>query len=203
MAEHQSINYVRVAEVLTELGMITQEKAQSVVEDFGDLAHKVLKPHRHIAYALEDFGVAVSIHADDVDFADEEYPSLLREAAALTGGKVTVDNFRFDRDDPDDEDSGRGVLYFDRNGKELSFVIEQESNDYFDVGASQQAIEALSPDDDPRSFRCVDNSPGPSGDDVMVLATAEQRAGLLQHLGIRFCEPLWEHNYPAEDAGGS
>ncbi|MPY47566.1 hypothetical protein [Streptomyces acidicola] len=82
--------------------------------------------------------------------------------------------------------------HIERNGKELSFVVEQMSNDYLDMCAPQAAIEALSPDDDPRSFRCVDHGPDfrpKSIDDVMVLATAEQREGLLQHLGSTFEEP--------------
>ncbi|MGW0733022.1 hypothetical protein [Streptomyces sp. NPDC002851] len=191
-AKPRRITYIRVAEVLTDLGMITQEKAQSVLDDFRDFAHHTLDGPRDIAGTLEEFGVAVSIHADDVDFADEHYAWLLDEAAALTGGKVTVANYRFDKEDEDDEEDGRGTLYFDRNGEELSFCIEQESNDYLDMGAAQAAIEALSPDDDPRSFRCVDNGPtNPPGtrDDIMVLATAEQRDGLLQHFGIAFHEP--------------
>lgn len=192
MATSPTIDYVRVADVLTDLGMITRETAQRVLDDFGDLAHGALTRRDHIAAALEDFGVAVSIHADDVDFADAHYPWLLEEAAALTGGKVTVDNFRFAKADEDDEDNGRGTLFFDRNGKELSFLIEQESNDYLDMGAAQAAIEELGPDDDPRSFRCVDNGPGNSlgtMDDIMVLATAEQREGLGRHLGLSFREP--------------
>ncbi len=192
MAEPQTINYIRVGEVLTDLGMITQEKAQGVVDYFGDLAHDELTSSDDIVSSLESFGVAVSIHADDVDFADEHYPWLLEEAAALTGGKVTVDNFRFDKDDEDDEESGQGTLYFDRNGEQLSFLIEQESNDYLDMGAAQAAIEALGPDDDPRTFRCVDNGPqAPLGstDDIMVLATEEQREGLRRHFGITFREP--------------
>ncbi|MER7794188.1 hypothetical protein [Streptomyces sp. NPDC097640] len=190
MAKSQPINYIRVAEVLTELGMITHETAQGVIDDFGDLAYGELETDHEIADSLESFGVAVCIHADDVDFADQAYEGLLEEAAALTGGRVTVDNYRFEKEDPDDEDDGRGTLYFERNGKELLFSIEQESNDYFDMGAAQAAIEALSPDDDPRAFRCVDGGPDTLGhDDVMVLATAEQREGLLQHLGITFHEP--------------
>ncbi|MFI6764696.1 hypothetical protein [Streptomyces sp. NPDC050355] len=192
MAESQTINYIRVGEILTELGMITQEKARGVVDHFGDLAHDELTSSDDILDTLESFGVAVSIHADDVDFADEHYPWLLEEAAALTGGKVTVDNFRFDKEDEDDEECGRGTLYFDRNGEQLSFLIEQESNDYLDMGAAQAAIEALSPDDDPRTFRCIDNGPEhPLGstDDVMVLATEEQREGLRRHFGITFHEP--------------
>ncbi|OMI37304.1 hypothetical protein [Streptomyces sparsogenes] len=190
MAKSQPITYARVAEVLTELGLITSETAQGVIDQFGDLAYGELEPGHEIAGSLEDFGVAVSIHAEDVDFADQHYEWLLGEAAALTGGKVTVDNYRFEKADPDDEDAGRGTMYFERNGKALSFSIEQESNDYLDMGAAQAAIEALSPDDDPRSFRCVDSGPYTLGhDDVMVLATAEQREGLTRHLGITFREP--------------
>ncbi|MFK4268492.1 hypothetical protein [Streptomyces milbemycinicus] len=190
MAKPQPTNYVRVAEVLTELGMVTRETAQSVIDRFGDLAYSELE-HRHsIASSLESFGVAVCVHAEDVDFADHHYEWLLGEAAALTGDKVTVDNFRFDKEDPDDEDAGRGTMYFERNGKELPFSVEQESNDYLDMSAAQGAIEALSPDDDPRTFRCVDSGPYTLGyDDVMVLATAEQREGLFQRLGITFREP--------------
>ncbi|ADI11426.1 hypothetical protein SBI_08308 [Streptomyces bingchenggensis BCW-1] len=190
MAKSQPVNYVRVAEVLTELGMVTRETAQNVIDQFGDLAYGGMEPGHEIASSLESFGVAVCIHAEDVDFADHHYEWLLAEAAALTGGKVTVDNFRFDKEDPDDEDAGRGTMYFQRNGKELSFSVEQESNDYLDMSAAQGAIEALSPDDDPRTFRCVDSGPYTLGyDDVMVLATAEQREGLFQHLGITFREP--------------
>ncbi|MGX7759059.1 hypothetical protein ACWQ06_10390 [Streptomyces angustmyceticus] len=192
MATSPPITYLRVADVLTGLGMITRETARDVVDGFGDRAHAVLPLRQHIAGALEAFGVAVSIHADDVDFADSHYPWLLEEAAALTGGKVTVGAFRFEREDADDEEAGRGTLYFTRNGEELSFSIEQESNDYLDMDAARAAIEALSPDDDPRSFRCVDSSrenPFGGNDDIVVLATAEQRAGLRRHLGLTFHEP--------------
>ncbi|MEU0391818.1 hypothetical protein ABZ208_03330 [Streptomyces sp. NPDC006208] len=61
------------------------------------------------AGALESFDVAVSIHSDDVDFADEHHEWLLNEAAALTGGKVTGSNYRFEKDNPDDEDCGLGT----------------------------------------------------------------------------------------------
>lgn len=189
MATSASINYVRVAEVLTELGMITRETARSVVDDYGDLAYNELQSSDHIAGALASFGVAVRIHAEDVDFADETYEWLLNEAAALTGGQVTVSHYRFEKENPDDEDCGLGTMHFECNGKPLSFYVQQESNDYLDPGAAQEAIEALSPPDDPRDFRCVARSPGNrhgTTDDVMVLATAEQREGLFQHLGITF-----------------
>ncbi|MGW1378880.1 hypothetical protein ACWD6P_32070 [Streptomyces sp. NPDC002446] len=193
MASTPSISYVRIAEVLTDLGMITQEKARSVLDEAAAYATEPIKPHYEVASALESFDVAVSIHSEDVDFADEHYEWLLNEAAALTGGRVTVSHYRFEKDNPDDEDCGLGTMHFECNGKPLSFGIEQESNDYLDMGAARQAIEALSPHDDPRDFRCVVQAGPHLDDDIMVLATAEQRAGLLQHLGITFEPPLGSH----------
>ncbi|MEU8780340.1 hypothetical protein [Streptomyces sp. NPDC048637] len=190
MANIQSISYVRIAEVLTDLGMITKEKARSVLDEAATYATEPMERRHDIASALECFGVAVAIHADDVDVADEHYDWLLSEAAALTGGKVTVSDYRFEKYDPDDEDCGRGRMHFTCNGEPLSFIIEQESNDYLDMGAAQQAIEELSPHDDSRDFRCVEREASELGDDIMVLATSEQRAGLRQHLGITFEPPL-------------
>ncbi|MFI0710725.1 hypothetical protein ACH4SK_08720 [Streptomyces inhibens] len=190
MANTQPITYVRIAEVLTDLGMITKEKAQSVLDKAATYATEPIKRRYEIASVLEYFDVAVSIHSEDVDFADEHYEWLLNEAAALTAGKVTVSNYRFEKDNPDDEDSGPGTMHFECNGKPLSFGVEQESNDYLDMGAAQQAIEALSPPDDPRDFRCVEQKGSDLDDDIMVLATTEQREGLLQHLGITFEPPL-------------
>ncbi|MFI9045966.1 hypothetical protein [Streptomyces sp. NPDC053427] len=189
MSNVQPISYVRVAEVLTDLGMITEEKARSVLEEAAAYATEPIKRRCEIPGALEAFGVAVSIHCDDVDFADEYYAWLLDEAAALTGGKVTVSNYRFEKANPDDEECGLGTMHFDRNGKPLSISVEQESNDYLDVGAAQEAIEALNPDDDPRDFRRVEREGPEFSDDRMLLATAEQREGLHRHLGITFARP--------------
>ncbi|GHG85661.1 hypothetical protein [Streptomyces lanatus] len=186
MANTQAITYVRIAEVLTGLGMITADKACGVLEEAVSYATGPIDRRHEVAGALESFGVAVSIHSEDVDFADEHYDWLLDEAAALTGGKVTVSDYRFEKSYPDDEDCGLGTMHFKRNGEPLSFGIEQESNDYLDMGAARQAIEALSPDDDPRDFRCVEQEGPHLDDDFMVLATAEQREGLLRHLGITF-----------------
>lgn len=190
MVATQPITYVRIAEVLTGLGMITKEKAQSVLDGAAAYATEPIERRYEIASALESFDVAVSIHTDDVDFADAHYEWLLNEAAALTGGKVTVSNYRFEKRYPDDEDNGLGTMYFECNGKPLSFGVEQESNDYLDMGAAREALEALSAPDDPRSFRCVEQEGRDLNDDIMVLATAEQREGLRQHLGITF-EPPW------------
>jgi hypothetical protein len=180
MAATQPITYVRIAEVLTDLGMITEEKARSVLDRAAAYATDPIKRQHWVASALESFGVAVSIHAD------EEYESLLNEAAALAGGTVTVANYLFEKENPDDEDCGLGTMHFECNGTPLSFDVEQESNDYFDMGAAQQAIQALRSDDDPRDFRCVKQEGSDFSADIMVLATAEQRDGLLRYLGIAF-----------------
>nr|WP_107908203.1 hypothetical protein [Streptomyces chartreusis] len=185
-ANTQAITYVRIAEVLTDLGMITEDKARSVLDEAASYALEPIKRRHEIAGALESFGVAVAIHSEDVDFADAHYEWLLNQAAALTGGEVTVSDYRFEKSDPDDEDCGLGTMHFTRNGKPLSFGVEQESNDYLDMGAAQQAIEALSPDGDPRTFRCVEQEGPHFDDDFMVLATAEQRDGLHRHLGLTF-----------------
>ena len=190
MANTQPVTYVRIAEVLVDLGMITKEKAQSVLDGAAAYATEPIERRFEIASALESFDVAVSIHSEDVDFADVHYEWLLNEAAALTGGKVTVSGYRFEKANPDDEDCGLGTMHFECNGKPLSFGVEQESNDYLDMRAAQQAIEALSPHDDPRDFRCFEQKESNLDDDIMVLATAEQREGLRQHLGITFEPPL-------------
>ncbi len=190
MATTQVTTYVRIAEVLTDLGMITQDKAHRVLEEAASYAREPIRRRHEVADALESFGVAVAIHSEDVDFADEHYEWLLNEAAALTGGKVTVSGYRFEKARPEDEDCGLGTMHFTCNGKPLSFGVEQESNDYLDMGAAQEAVEALSPDGDPRDFRCVEQEGPHFDDDYMVLATAEQREGLLRHLGIAFGPPL-------------
>ncbi|AZQ32363.1 hypothetical protein EJ357_01940 [Streptomyces cyaneochromogenes] len=190
MTTSQSITYVRIAEVLTELGMITEQTARRVLDEFVDFAAKPIEDRYEVASALESFDVAVSIHADDVDFADAHYEWLLNEAANLTGGKVTVSDYRFDKSYPDDEDCGLGTMHFACNGKPLSFGIEQESNDYLDMGAAQEAIEALDLGDDPREFRRFEQEGPDLSDDIMVLASAEQREGLLRLLGLTF-EARW------------
>nr|AXL05844.1 hypothetical protein SAMN04487981_113183 [uncultured bacterium] len=189
MSITQPITYVRIAEVLIDLGMISEEKARGVLAEAASYASEPIERHYDVAGALESFGVAVSIHTDDVDFADAHYEWLLNEAAALTGGTVTVANYRFEKAEPDDEDCGRGTMFFERNGEPLSFGVDQDSNDYLDMGAAQDAILALNTPDDPREFRLVEQEGPILDDDIMVLATAEQRDGLRRLLGITFERP--------------
>ncbi|MFH0521395.1 hypothetical protein ACHBTE_29970 [Streptomyces sp. M41] len=189
MANTPPITHVRIAQVLTDLGMITTAQAHTALEEAAAYASEPIERRHEVAGALETFGVAVSIHSEDVDFADAHYEWLLDEAAALTDGRVVVSNYRFDKDNPDDDECGLGTMHFECNGKPLSVGVEQPSNDYLDMGAAQLAIEALSPLhhlDDPREFRCVEQEGSDLDDDIMVLASAEQRDGLHRHLGIRF-----------------
>lgn len=190
MANTRPLTYTRIAEVLTDLGMITEDKARSVLDEASSYATEPIERSHEVASSLESFAVAVRIHSDDVDFADEHYDWLLNEAATLTDGKVTVSEYRFEKDDPDDDECGLGTMHFSCNGKPFSFDVQQESNDYLDMGAARHAIEALSPDDDPRAFRCVQQQGSAHDDDFMVLATAEQREGLNRELGIIFAPAL-------------
>ncbi|MDQ8702467.1 hypothetical protein RCO28_08155 [Streptomyces sp. LHD-70] len=52
------------------------------------------------------------------------------------------------------------------------------------------ALEVLRSADDPRGFRCVEQRRAIFDDDIMVLATAEQREGLSRALGLTFQAPL-------------
>ncbi|MEU9114827.1 hypothetical protein AB0D04_24300 [Streptomyces sp. NPDC048483] len=113
-----------MAEVLQRLGMVSQDKAHTVVEEMGTYGYN-LTPY-DVACSLVGFGVAVEIHADDIDFLEESYAWLLNKAVAVTGGAVTVTNVRlheghttegFGRPDFDSRDD---VLEFERNGQLIS-----------------------------------------------------------------------------------
>lgn len=156
------------------------------VGHFDEYAHDRLNPYE-VACALEDFGLAVPVHADDIDYLEEGYAYLLRKAAALTGGAITVANVRLhegefvsgSRDD---------VLEFERNGELVSISAEHHSNEYYDHLAACDAIDHLSPDDDPRSFRLVDfeREEHRHYDSILVLATPEQTEAMRKHFGLEF-----------------
>ncbi|MGW2631075.1 hypothetical protein ACWC2K_17285 [Streptomyces chattanoogensis] len=185
------MTYVQVAAVLREAGMLSREKAHSVLQEFADYTSDQLNPYE-VAEALEEFGVAVSVHTEDLDFLESDYESLLQDAAALTGGAVTVTHVRLhEEEDWDGEFPRWDRLEFARNGRLVSVSAEHLSDDYYDIGAALECVEAVSPDDDPRSFRVVDFS-GTRWQDhdiIVVLATPEQTQALGKSLGLAF-EPL-------------
>ncbi len=58
--------YTRVGAILHEIGMVTEEKMRSVLEEAATYADEEIDQYE-AASALEEFGVAVSVHADDID----------------------------------------------------------------------------------------------------------------------------------------
>ncbi|MDI2129884.1 hypothetical protein [Yinghuangia seranimata] len=178
--------YGRMAPVLQEIGMISAEKAAAVLEECADYADEPMTQYE-IASALEEFGLAVSVHADDIDSVEDDYASLLEDAAALTGGAVTVTNVRLVEGDDDIESGPRDdVIEFERNGVPVRVNAMHYALDYYDQGAACVAIAELSPAEDWR-FREVefDTEPSRGYDSIMVLATHEHAAALEAHFGLR------------------
>ncbi|WP_377266957.1 hypothetical protein [Peterkaempfera sp. SMS 1(5)a] len=178
------MTYELVAAHLQEIGMVSPEKAQAVLEEFADWAHDELKPY-DVACALGSFGLAVLVHADDIDYLEPGYAWLLEQASAVAGGAVTVTGVRLH----EGEFSGGSrddTLEFQRNGRPVSILAEHFSDEYYDHLAACEAIAMLAPDDDPRSFRLVDFERERHGvyDSIMVLTTPEQAQALERHFGL-------------------
>ncbi|WP_055588081.1 hypothetical protein [Peterkaempfera griseoplana] len=184
MPNTSPMTYERVAVVLQEIGMVSKQKAQSVLDDFAAYAHDELKPYE-VACTLVSFGLAVSVHADDIDYLEPGYAWLLEEAAAVTGGAVTVSDVRL-HEGEFEGDSRDDVLEFRCNGRPVSIPAEHFSDEYYDQLAACDAIAEVSPDGDPRSFRLVDFARERHGvyDSIMVLTTPEQAQALQRDLGL-------------------
>jgi hypothetical protein len=182
-----SFTYTRIGTVLHEIGMISEEKMRSVLEEAANYAN-VEVDHYEAASALEDFGVAVSVHADDIDSIYDDYADLLDAAVEVAGGKVTITNVRLVEGEGELEDGRFDHLEFDRNGKPVTIPAEHYADDYYDQGAACEAIGETADDDDPRSWRCLDfeRKPHRGYDSIMVLATPEQAEALHEHLGFTF-----------------
>ncbi|MFE3447096.1 hypothetical protein ACFXNW_29030 [Nocardia sp. NPDC059180] len=179
------MNYTRVGTVLHEIGMVSEATLRGVLDDLADEANTAVD-HYSAACALESFGVAVRVHADDVDCLDRGYESLLVTAAEIAGDTVIISNVRLVEGDDDVEESRLDRLEFERNGIRVSIVAEHYADDYFDHAAACEAIAATTHDDDSRSWRIVDfeRAPNRGYDTVMALATPEQAQALQEHLGF-------------------
>ncbi|MCX4637508.1 hypothetical protein OG775_20575 [Streptomyces platensis] len=174
-------SYAHVGALLTRLGMVSREKADSVLTEYARFAHHELPPHE-VPDALEAFGVAISAHADDVDDLEESYTSLLMEAAALTDGAVTITDVRLHGGEYGE------ILEFTRNGVRMTQDTEHQSFDYLDHLAISEFIGHVDPDpgDDTRRFYLADfvhlrNAPYES---YYVFATPEQATVLEKELGL-------------------
>ncbi|MFD8543092.1 hypothetical protein [Streptomyces sp. NPDC059649] len=175
-------SYAQVGALLARMGMVSQEKVDSVLDEYADFAHNELPPHE-VASALKEFGVAVSAHGDDVDDLEESYAGILAEAEALTDGAVTITDVQLRTDEKLGE-----VLEFKRNGVVVIQQTEHESDDYLDHMAIMEFIGHVDPDpdDDPRRFHLVQfvRRRESNYDSYFLFATPDQATALEKQLGL-------------------
>ncbi|MFI5530644.1 hypothetical protein ACIA8O_19100 [Kitasatospora sp. NPDC051853] len=178
----RSCSYAYVGGLLRRIGMVPAARVEAALAERADHAHEELAAHE-VPGMLEAFGVAVRVHADDVDFLEESYDHLLQEAAALTGGAVTVTGVRLREDGDGDE-----ALEFLRNGVPVSVPTEHHSDEYLDHLAVDLLMGHLDPDPavDTRRFRLVLFVHGEhsSHDTYYVHASPEHAAVLEKELGL-------------------
>jgi hypothetical protein len=159
---------------MSELGLITPERAAAALPDLvgWDDPEDLLD-------VLELCGVSVSVHGEDVDGAEDAYRSVLEEAAALTGGAITVSDIEL-------ASTGSYLKYlnFRINGEPTSWTIEQESDDYLDQGSVADRFQELDPGGtDPRLFHSIPAQDA-GDDDIYLLATPEQAQALRDEFGL-------------------
>ncbi|MGP3985889.1 hypothetical protein [Streptomyces sp. 3N207] len=173
--------YLTLTTQLVELGLVTRERMDDVlaaeVEDSSDLEEELEEVD--ILEILEECGVAVVVHGEDVDDLEESYQEILETAAACSGGTVTVSGVEL----TEDEDEGE-CLKFRLNGESISWPMEHQAEDILDQFAVWQYIDDLEPGgDDPRVFHPIPG--GTAEDDVYVLATPEQARALRDAFGLK------------------
>ncbi|ROR42485.1 hypothetical protein [Kitasatospora cineracea] len=188
MRKHTGMNTCqRLAERLHQFGLTTRESADRAIDCAADWPEL---PPKRLAQGLISVTIlceaVVQAHSEDVDFAEYGYRAIFREAQRLSGGAVTVTEV----DLVGEPEEGRD-LHFKVNGVAKCWDIQQESDDYLDLGAIETGIQDLAPGgDDPRVFhRLV--SPQRYDDDHYLLATTEQAAALRSEFGLRIevCGP--------------
>ncbi|WP_251061402.1 hypothetical protein [Streptomyces sp. ISL-100] len=178
----RSSSYAHVGALLQRLAMVSREKVDSVLAKYAEFAYQELPPHE-VPDALEAFGVAISAHGDDVDDLEESYAGILKEAAALTDGAVTITDVRLREDEVNGE-----VLEFARNGVLVTQQTEHTSDDYLDHLAIVEFIDHVDPDPghDTRRFYVVQfvRLRDANYETYFVFATPEQAAVLEKELGL-------------------
>ncbi|KQX78940.1 MULTISPECIES: hypothetical protein [unclassified Streptomyces] len=187
MPKNPPTTYRRIGALLHETGMVSEGKMLSTLEAAAAYADAELAPYA-AARALESFGVAVSVHADDIDSIHSGYAGLLADAAEVAGGRVTISDVRIVEGEGGLESGRCDLLEFRRNAEPVSLRAEHFAVDYYDHEAACRAIAQTAHGDDPRSWRNADfaREPGAGYDSIMVLATPEQREALTRHLGLTF-----------------
>ncbi|MFD7661830.1 hypothetical protein [Streptomyces sp. NPDC059788] len=190
MSNASSITYTKIGAILYEIGMVTEETVRGVLEDAAGYADEEMEDQYAAASALEHFGVAVSVHADDIDSIHDDYASLLEDAVEVAGGRVAITDVRLVEGEGSLEGGRLDHLEFERDGKPVSITADHYAEDYYDHEAACEAITVTAHDDDPRSWLYLDFERLPSRgyDSIMVLATPEQAQALHDRLGFTFPE---------------
>ncbi|MEV0399982.1 hypothetical protein [Actinoallomurus sp. NPDC050550] len=179
-----------LAEWMVGLGMLTEEKAAAVLAGIAEWREDHLDEdlsERDVFGWLPEFGVAISVHGEDVDYVESYYAYLLEtQVTACTGGAVVVTDVVLVRDE-DDEDSAE-YLHFLRNGEAVWWHVEHQSDDYVDQAAVSEQINDLDPGgDDPRVFyELLREKREACQDDVYVLASPKQAMALRDEFGLDF-----------------
>lgn len=166
---------------MSEIGLINPERAAAALPNLTGWDDP-----EDLLDVLELCGVSVSVHGEDVDDAGDAYRDILAEAAALTGGAITISDVEFE--------TGR-YLTFRLNGAPRSWTIEQEADDYLDQGSVADRFHELNPGGtDPRLFHTIP-APDAGDDDLYLLTTPDQARTLRDEFGllIEVCGP------PAQD----
>ncbi|MDL4777174.1 hypothetical protein [Actinomadura xylanilytica] len=181
MANATRMTSRRMATRLVELGMVTEEGAAKGLAAIGEYAPDLDEElvGDDVLDAIDEFGLAVWVHGEDVDDLEEGYRGILREAAALSGGSVVVGDVELVRD----ADGGE-ALHFLRNGEPVWWPVEHQPGDCLDQLTIMECIGDLEPGGaDPRMFYEL---PGLDvcEDDVYVLATPEQARALRGEFGL-------------------
>lgn len=182
-----SFTYAQVGEILHEIGMVSEERWRRGLEEAVEWAHKEVRQYE-AAMALVHFGVAVSVHADDIGSIYDDYEALMEEASEVAGHSVTISNVRLIEGEEELKDGRFDTLEFERDGEVITIEAEHFAEDYYDHEAACNAIAYTAHDDDTRQWHTVgfETDRYRVYETIMVLATPIQRQALTDRLGFRF-----------------
>ncbi|MFI5530205.1 hypothetical protein ACIA8O_16830 [Kitasatospora sp. NPDC051853] len=175
-------SYQRLAVRLHELGMITRRKAdEGIAYTEGWSEPEERRRTEELTAVLEVCDVALQVHGEDVDYAEGAYIDIIEDAVRLGGGVLTVTDVELLGEVGSSRD-----LEFKVDGEPKSWRIEQESDDYLDMGAVEEGIVDLVPGGgDPRVFHRIPGDGSGCDDDYYLLATPAHAALLQEEFGIR------------------
>lgn len=63
MSNISSMTYARIGAILHEIGMVSEAQMHRTLAEAANYAYEPLEEHFEAACALEEFGVAISVHA--------------------------------------------------------------------------------------------------------------------------------------------